>query len=186
MCQSPSKGQTKLVVLHRFAVMRSRSWRWSLFELTYADFTSKMQITRRSLVGRSLGCVFNLLITSNSRRAGSIHTWGPLQVIRLLQDGPDPMEEHGDRRKQRLCGYRLCKHAFSKLLGLGTDRFRRLRRCCDNGESAPVDGRTLPRKNSHNNPSRLANRQVVFEFLAEIYETLSEPMPTPTTGTVAK
>ena len=80
-------------------------------------------------------------------------------------------------RPQSLFGHRVCQQAFRAILGLGSARWRRLRKCAIAGTSAPIDGRTLPRKGAHLNHKKAEHRQLIVEYLQEIYESLSEPMP---------
>ena len=94
-------------------------------------------------------------------------------MIAILRQ-PSPVEN--DRRAQALAGQPLCQQAFRKLLGLGSARFLRLRRCARTGQQAPVDGRTLPRKTLGMSSLRSVNRQRIVEYLEEITHTLSEPM----------
>ena len=60
---------------------------------------------------------------------------------------------------------------------MGSARFRRLLRCSAEGLDAPVDGRSLTRSSMHRCTKKLEHRIKVVEFLQELYETLSEPMP---------
>ena len=81
------------------------------------------------------------------------------------------------RCKQSLLGQPVCQSAFKRLLGLGAQRYARLRHAASVGEAAPLDGRTLPRKLLLKTKTSLERRRVVTEFLSELYNTLSEPMP---------
>lgn len=88
-----------------------------------------------------------------------------------LVDLPD------DRRSLTLLGRPICQQGFRKLLGLGSNRFHRLKTCAQTGSPAPVDGRFLKKKGSHGNLKQTAHRQAIIGFLEEIYISLSEPMP---------
>lgn len=72
------------------------------------------------------------------------------------------------KRTMFLVGRPTCQQSFAKLLGLGSQRFRRLQKCAKSGVKAPMDGRSVKRAN---------HRQAIVEFLQEIYISLSEPMP---------
>ena len=71
----------------------------------------------------------------------------------------------------------MCAHAFRQLLGIGAGRFRRLRRCALTDEPLPVDGRCRPRGHDSSNPDASRRRGLVVDFLEEIYQSMSEPMP---------
>lgn len=74
-------------------------------------------------------------------------------------------------------GTPMCQQSFAKLLGLGSQRFRRLQKCAKLGVKAPMDGRSVKRANAHASTSKSCHRQAIVEFLQEIYISLSEPMP---------
>lgn len=67
----------------------------------------------------------------------------------------------------------MCSHAFCKLLGLGKARFTRLRRNVRQG-ALEVDGRFVAKARTK---APTANRRLVHDFLEELWNTLSEPMP---------
>ena len=75
----------------------------------------------------------------------------PCQVISLLQAIVGEEDQMRDRRQQSLFGHKVCQQAFRALLGLGSERWRRLKKCAQMGQKAPVDGRSLPRANLHAN-----------------------------------
>lgn len=101
------------------------------------------------------------------------------QVISILKDGYSASEsdQTEDRRKQVLFGIKMCQQAFRRLLGIGSGRFRKLRKCAHEGESAPLDLRTLPKLRLAADRPKSINRQLIVEFLAELHATISEPMP---------
>ena len=98
-------------------------------------------------------------------------------MISLLQPIVGEEDQSKDRRQQSLFGHKICQQAFKALVGLGSERWRRLKKCAQTGQKAPVDGRSLPRANLHANKKISESRQLVVEYLQEIYESLSEPMP---------
>lgn len=98
-----------------------------------------------------------------------------LQVIDLLKERPSAGLKQ--RLKQSFLGKCVCQSAFRRLVGLGPTRFEKLRCAASNGEAAPIDRRTLPRKLLCNNKVSIERRSAVTEFLSELYNTLSEPMP---------
>ena len=69
----------------------------------------------------------------------------------------------------------ICRHAFRSILGIGAIRFQKLYNAVKSGTPAPLDLRYKPKKFLRKNPSR--NRQLIVEFLEELYATISEPLP---------
>ena len=95
----------------------------------------------------------------------------------MIQDKPQTRK----KQKHFLMGKPVCRQAFRCLLGIGSTRFQKLRRAACNNEPAPVDGRFATQKSfSRAVPSE--KRQLVHDFLEEIYQTLSEPMPEASRG----
>ena len=94
------------------------------------------------------------------------------EVYELLR--PNDVEQHPFRHRHRLLGKRVCRHAFRTLLGIGSSRFMKLNRAAQWGLPVPNDGRFVASKFSRRAHE---NRQLVTEFLAEIYHTISEPLP---------
>ena len=95
------------------------------------------------------------------------------QVVSLLQrEGSE-----STRRQQILLGRPVCQHSFRQLLGVGATRFQKLKSAADSNEMPATDGRRRPRKDDGTNPESLRKRQLITEFLTELYNTLSEPMP---------
>ena len=74
---------------------------------------------------------------------------------------------------QVILGRPVCRQAFCRLLGIGHGRFQKLKAAVSKGTPL-VDGRFV-RKVASSKPH--ANRVLVTEFLEELYQTLSEPMP---------
>ena len=97
-----------------------------------------------------------------------------LQVVEMLSQ-PVP---HG-RRGQMLLGHPVCAHTFRKLLNLGSNRFTRLKAAAVAGEKAPLDKRSVPQVASFDvrNLAHLQKRELIVEFLEELWQTVSEPMP---------
>lgn len=86
-------------------------------------------------------------------------------------------ESETARASLSFLGHTMCRQALRRLLGLGSKRWRRLLQCAKDKTEAPMDGRSLSRKHAHPDGDKSMNRQLCLEFLAELYETLSEPMP---------
>ena len=95
----------------------------------------------------------------------------------MLQPIVGEEDQSSDRRQQSLFGFKVCQQAFRALLGIGSERWRRLKKCAQTGQKAPLDRRSLPRENLHGIRKQSENRELVVEYLQEIYESLSEPMP---------
>ena len=84
------------------------------------------------------------------------------------------------RRGQVLLGRPICQQGFRKLLSLGSNRYTRLKQAASQGELAPVDGRSAPRRHSFvgkQGVEALRKRSLIAEYLQELYDTISEPMP---------
>ncbi|CAE7894971.1 unnamed protein product, partial [Symbiodinium microadriaticum] len=71
----------------------------------------------------------------------------------------------------------VCQMAFRILLGVGTARFRKLRLAAAAQKPAPLDGRFGSRSFLTKNSDSKAKREVVVQFLQELYETAAEPLP---------
>lgn len=101
------------------------------------------------------------------------------EVVKLLSRQPPTSMKRG----QVLLGKAVCQAACRKLLGLGSARYTRLRRCAMRGETAPLDGRTITSGKSFargvflKNQQSKSNRGLITEFLEHLYHTRSEPMP---------
>ena len=79
-------------------------------------------------------------------------------------------------------GRSVCRQAFCKLLGVGHGRFQKLKKASTTEERI-VDGRFV-KKFMGSNISQ--NRTLVHEFLEELYQTISEPMPEASETTTVK
>ena len=97
------------------------------------------------------------------------------QMASMLKDVPDG--DSAGRRSLVLLGQPICQVAWRKLLGCGSQRFRRLRRCGLKGVKPPQDLRFLAKRGSHFDAKKRAKRAAVVEFLTQLYEKVSEPMP---------
>lgn len=95
----------------------------------------------------------------------------------LASSGGAHQAPSSNRKELSLIGRPVCAHAFRQLLGIGAGRFRRLRRCALTDEPLPVDGRCRPRGHDSSNPDASRRRGLVVDFLEEIYQSMSEPMP---------
>lgn len=75
-----------------------------------------------------------------------------------------------------LMEFPVCQHAYKRLLRLGSDRFLRLCASVRGGDDGcPHDMRYVSRKFGVKMSSK--KRQLVHDFLHDLYETLAEPMP---------
>ena len=81
------------------------------------------------------------------------------------------------RKDQALLGRAVCQHSFRQLLGIGPKRFERLKRCALTDCPLPVDGRQRPRRHDGTNHESVRKRGLITDFLEEIYNSMSEPMP---------
>ena len=99
-----------------------------------------------------------------------------MQVMSLLRS---PVREQfpGSRKGQVLLGKPVCQNAFRRLVGIGPDRYCKLKTAAVKGLPPPVDGRERPRKLDGTNKESLRKRALIEEFLEELFQTLSEPMP---------
>lgn len=90
-----------------------------------------------------------------------------------VQEGP---------HAQVILGRPVCRQAFCRLLGIGHGRFQKLKASSSKGVPL-VDGRFVRKVAS----SKVhCNRVLVHEFLEELYQTLSEPMPEASEATTVK
>jgi hypothetical protein len=96
-----------------------------------------------------------------------------LQVCELIRASTS--SDSGKQFRQSLFGIPLCSSSFRRLIGLGQDRFQKLRKSVVEGLPVPRDGRFVARKNSFNVKSE--KRQLCVEFLEEIYNTIAEVLP---------
>jgi len=88
------------------------------------------------------------------------------------------MRSDSGRKGQVILSKPVCQHAFRSLLGIGSGRYSRLKKAATKGVAAPLDGRTLRRgKNICIQKNSIRKRSLVIEFLTELYNTVSEPMP---------
>ena len=87
-------------------------------------------------------------------------------------------EAEGQRPSPRLTlhNFPVCGWAFRKLLGVGTQRYKKLQAAAREERPAPLDGRFVCKRRRMDKPS--ASRIRVVEFLEELYNTAAEPMPT--------
>ena len=81
------------------------------------------------------------------------------------------------RKDQLLLGRPVCQHSFRQLLGIGPQRFLRLKQASITDEVLPIDGRRRPRRHDGTNVESMRKRGLIVDFLEEIYNTMSEPMP---------
>ena len=79
------------------------------------------------------------------------------------------------RHALRFLGIKVCLNAFRRLLGLGQSRFARIWKAEKTGEAVPRDKRFIKRAKAFKKVS--PNRELVFEFLQELYDCIAEPFP---------
>lgn len=95
------------------------------------------------------------------------------KLVELLQ-----VRSVSGRKGQVILTKPVCQHAFRSLLGIGSNRYARLKKAAAAGVAAPLDGRTLRRgRNVCDQKHSIRKRSLVIEFLTELYNTVSEPMP---------
>ena len=89
------------------------------------------------------------------------------------------------KHRRMLLGRPVCHHAFRLLVGIGSSRFRTLRKAAASGRACPIDGRFFKRRfsvvgnaMSEAAQKRCQKRQAVLSFLQELYEQTAEPMAT--------
>ena len=96
---------------------------------------------------------------------------GADQVFQLLKN-----QDLRQKRGLVLQGEHVCQRSFRMMLGLGKQRFGRLRAAVINQqEDCPIDQRFLPRKYAHLPKDTVRPR--VVEFLQKLYESTAEPLP---------
>ena len=97
------------------------------------------------------------------------------QLLTLVRE---QQKNEGSRLTLRLLGEAVCAGAFQRLLGLGTGRWRKLAGAMRKGTPLERDGRFLTRTKlcliSKKHSQKAA---VITEFLEEMLQTISEPMP---------
>ena len=96
-------------------------------------------------------------------------------MVRLLKD-PNTSGA-STRKQQQLLGRSVCQHAFRQLIGIGAKRFENLRAVAVGLRSIPRDGRKRPRRDDGSNPESVRKRGLVIDYLEELYNCVSEPMP---------
>ena len=96
------------------------------------------------------------------------------KVLALLKEAGDQF-----RCAQKLLGRPVCQRAFRRLLGIGSMRYTRLKKAASEGlAQAPLDGRKVSKKNTFkSNTAYLRKRAIIVEFLEEMRNSISEPLP---------
>ncbi|CAL1139077.1 unnamed protein product [Cladocopium goreaui] len=96
------------------------------------------------------------------------------EVLALLKEAGDQF-----RCAQKLLGRPVCQRAFRRLLGIGSMRYTRLKKAGSEGlAQAPLDGRKVSKKNTFkSNTAYLRKRAIMVEFLEEMRNSISEPLP---------
>lgn len=64
-----------------------------------------------------------------------------------------------------------------RLLQIGGQRYTRLRKCARSGAPAPLDGRRVKTPSICKNKVSVMKRSIIVEYLTELYQQVSEPMP---------
>lgn len=99
------------------------------------------------------------------------------EIHGLIREGQRTAEQRqgGERHQLSLFGLSCCAHTFRSLVGVGQCRFQKLCKAVAGNQPAPYDGRYVKRANRHPKPCR--NRQLIVEYLEELYATVAEPLP---------
>ena len=84
--------------------------------------------------------------------------------------------EAGARFALSLNGYKVCNKTWRLLLGIGKNRFQRLRSAAIKDLDCPVDERFQPKKHLYL-PKGGEIRAAIVEFLQTMYLTVAEPLP---------
>lgn len=79
----------------------------------------------------------------------------------------------------QLLGQKVCLRSMARLLGVGSSRLARLRKAFLAGEQCPLDGRLRKASFKGKKLTQLAThkRELVHDFLNELWVEVSEPMP---------
>lgn len=90
-----------------------------------------------------------------------------------------PVDDSTSKRQQSLLGHPVCQQAFRQLLNIGSQRYARLKKAASEGVRAPLDGRyhSQARAFDSRNSKHLEKRETILEYLEELYQTVSEPLP---------
>ena len=101
-----------------------------------------------------------------------------LQIQKVMKLLAAPRPDAGPAKLSKsLLGRRLCNDAFSRLLAIGSGRMRKLVSAAVKGEEPPLDRRCYSQRRLFRRTKRLtAKREVVVEFLEELYQTVAESM----------
>ena len=82
------------------------------------------------------------------------------------------MQERGGLK---LLGNQVCQKGFHVLVGIGKNRFHRLRHAASRALGCPTDLRFRPKQ--HETLPANSVRPEITEFLQELYHTTAEPLP---------
>ena len=97
-----------------------------------------------------------------------------MNLLKMPGTGADTQFRLG----QILLGNPVCQRSFRKLLGIGSNRYTKLKKAASEGLAmAPLDGRRAPRRGTHKHPQHASKRALVIEFLEELRNSISEPLP---------
>ena len=69
----------------------------------------------------------------------------------------------------------MCQRSFRLLLGIGKNRYARLRHAAIRQEDCPVDARFMPKRHTHMSPDSV--RPQIIQFLEKLYNEVAEPLP---------
>ena len=90
----------------------------------------------------------------------------------------DPITVPGDIRDGgNLLGHHLCVRGLAKILGVGAKKVFSYRKVAALGQPCPLDGRLAKASCQIKAPKKAHARQLIHDFLTEIYIKHSEPMP---------
>lgn len=76
-----------------------------------------------------------------------------------------------------LMGHRLCLRGLAKILGIGSSRLQRFRKAASEKGVCPLDGRLRESGLKRKYRPQSHARQLIHDFLMDLYVKHSEPMP---------
>ncbi len=78
-----------------------------------------------------------------------------------------------------LLGHSVCLKGLGKLLGIGSGRLMKMRTAARTSQTCPLDGRFREARPAHRAPNRQQShkRELIHDFLTELYLKQSEPTP---------
>lgn len=102
------------------------------------------------------------------------HCFEVMTLLKMPRAGAGAQSRLG----QILLGNPVCQRSFRKLVGIGSQRYTKLKKAVTDGLAmAPLDGRRVRRSGTHKQSKHAMKRALVVEFLEELRNTISEPLP---------